>query len=1374
MSALKMIIAPVRKHPRLFVGIGLVLFLLGALLAARLWIASDGGRSWLLSQIDGRKAGRYGTLTAEGLSGDPLGKLYLRRLSLRDSEGEWLVVQNLSVDWSPLALTSGLVDVAALSAGQVDLLRRPVLSERAPSDATASSSRTRIKLRSLNLPDLAFAEGFAGPEAHFVVSGRYDQQGRSLSARLEATPRDTGRDQLLVDIHREATGPFGLDVDINGAPDGTLANLIGLDTGLGVTLKAQASGTLENAQGEAALSIGDTQAAKASLKIHESRLTADAEIDSTGLPQLGRQAVALVGDAATLRLESTTGRRNAPFGIEAVLRTGTVSIRGDVDTRTWKLNDPASLDVQIADISPLLSEPGSLSFTGTAAQDGKDWLFQGKSTLSVSGKHAFPFERAWGPIKATLTQTDLAFTVDLKAEKAFAGNDALAGLMGETSALHVAGRYDRASQLLSFGESDVALAAGRVSTTGTIDLAGKSLDLKGTLSTALDALPGGTRGQLSGPFSVKGPLGTPDVEVNLAASDFSGLPAPLDEAVGAAPTLNAALHVQKGGLRIDSARLTGRRAILTAAGLWAWTGNSDVRASLTQSAPVTTAGWTGSLGTAQVRLTGRPEARRFDLRTSGGAATGSGRRIDDITLTADLSGPGTTLAGPVRIRANVDGEPFSADARLARLTDRIRLDEISGTLGPGAFGGTVLLGDSGDMDGDLTVDGTALTWNSGRVRKASGTLRIDRAAGQPVELDANLDVEGLELGPGDLLYFDRASARVRTAPEGYDIHANASTDSVSQPTDLTLTASAVFGEPAASGLFELSGLALGEPIATAAPAHWRLGDTPELDADIAILSGRIKAGFTGAGDDTHLVFDATGIDLGPVLALYEAGADRTHLEGRGDLRVFGAAPSGTIHMVAASDVPGLDSSLLMNVDGTLDTAGLSLRLTSDYGGRLALRGETLVPVTARAGQLVALNRSAPLQGSATLQGDLAVLRTAALAFGHDISGTIDASATLAGSLEAPAITGKAHVDDGTYELGSLGFQLSGVSLDAAYDGTVLTLEGKAGAPGGGNFSVNGKLAGQQTSLTTEFANLLVYNRDGDHLRGTGTLVLADSKDERTLTGNVFIDQARFSLDNLPSARPKALDVRWTDDPPAEPGESQLRRTMALDVALSADRRVYITGRGLDSEWQIDLKLTGTPAAPLLNGKTTLVRGDLDLAGRPFVFDSGRIDFDGPATRARMAIFAERTVNGFDARVDVTGSPVKPVFELSSSPELPQDEILSRLLFGRSTMDLSPLEAAQLASSIARLSGSSGGMDLTGGVQAALGLDRLSIGTSETGGAEIGVGQYLSEDVYLELKSAGADGSSVEVEWQPRPHVSVSSETQATGESKVSIRWKKDY
>jgi len=1371
MPRLKTLAAPVLKRPRLSAGLALLLLVVSALVVGRLWIASDGGRAWVLSQIDGRKAGSYGTLSAERLTGDPLGRMQLRRLAVHDAEGEWLVVQNVSIDWAPMALVSGLVDVRALSAGEANFLRQPVTTKEPPSQ---SSSDIRIKLRSLAIADLAFSKGFAGPEAHFDLSGRYDQHGRSINARLDATPRDTGSDRFLVDLRREAAGPFSLDADINGAPNGIIANLLGLETGTGVTLKAAASGTLENAAGEASLMIEDAQTATARLKIHERRLTAEVDLNATQLPQLGSRLVSLLGENATLRLESTTGRRDAPFGIEASLRAGNISIRGDVNTKNWKLNDPAALDAHITDVSSLLNEPGELTFRGTAAQNREDWLLRGRAGLSVSGEEAIPFRKTEGPVKITLSKDTVALSGDLKTTGLLARTGAVADLIGETSSIRLAGTYDRAGQVLTLGSANAALAAGSVSAAGTLDLSQKTMNLTGNLSAALEGLPGSMRGRVSGPYALSGALTKPVIELNLTAANLTGLPEMLIDATSTSPALRASLRVEDGGLRIDSARLTGQRAVMTAAGRWAWSGTSDVRASVVQSAPVSAGGWDISLGTARVQVTGRQKALRFDISTAAGHASNSNRQITDIALTGDIRADGGGYSGPLSLRADVEGEPLTLDARFERSKGETRLDAMDGKLGPGLFGGTLVLTDAGGFTGDFTVDGTELEWNGVHTKEAKGTIRLVREPSSLLELEANLDAQDLQLAAGQVLRFDRATGTIRSAPEGYDIRANFVSEHPSYPTDLTFIASANFGAPAANGMFEISGQALGEPVSTAAPAHWKLGDTPELDADIALLSGRIKAGFTGGGDDTRLVFDATGVDLSPALALFEAVTNRTYLEGHGDLRVLGADPSGTIHVIAASDVPGVDSSFLLNLDGTLSKSGLRLDLESDYGGRLRLKGDALIPISAAAGRMVAPDRTAPLKGKASLTGDLAVLRTAALAYGHDISGTVDASAEISGTLEAPTYSGKASLSDGTYELGSLGFQLSAVTMDATYNGKTLDVTGKAGAPGGGTFRLSGKLANNETQLSTEFSNLLVYNRDGDHMRGTGNLVLEDGEDARMLTGRVFINQARFSLDNLPSARPHALEVRWTDAPPAPDTSSRLRRTLALDIDLQADRRVYVTGRGLDSEWEIDLALTGTPASPQLNGNTSLIRGDLDLAGRPFVFDSGRIDFDGPINRARINVSAERTVKGFDARVDVTGSPLKPAFELSSSPELPQDEILSRLLFGRSSVDLSPLEAAQLASSIARLSGNSGGFNPAGEVQAALGLDRLSIGASESGGAEIGVGQYLSDDVYLELKSAGVEGSSVEVEWQPRPQVSVSSETSATGESKISIRWKNDY
>ena len=1364
--------ATVRRRPILTGAALLLVLLIGLVIAARLWIASDGGRAYVLSRLNGQEAGRYGTLSAEGLSGDLLGRMHLQRLAVADAKGDWLVIRDVDLAWAPAALASGRISIDSLAASHVDILRKPELSE--PKETDGGGKAPRINISSLSVPDLFFAEGVAGPEARFAVTGQFEQGDHAVRARLEATPQDGGGDHVKLDASRTGAGALHLDTEITGVPGGVLANLLSLPDGEGLSFAATASGDLENADGTASLVLGEQKAGTMEMKIHDRRLTATSDIDTTHLPLLGKLTGSLLGPDLNLRLESTTQMRDAPFGLEARFTNGSVSARGTADTKKLKLKDAADIDLRLSDVSALTGRKSALAFLGTAARADDGWQLAGNATLTGDGSDMLPFQQLSGPLKTTTGSRETTFSGTLTAVRPFEQRPEIARLLGESSDISVEGSVAHHGGKVDFKSVYVRMADGFVSARGTVDPDAGTLDLKGQGDTALSRLPGGLTGRVSGPISVYGPFKALRVDADLVSSRFGGVPDALHQLTGDAPGLRVALRIVDGGLAIDSARLSGSGATMTAAGRYAWTGNSDLRAALTQAHPVSFGDATLDLGSLNAQVTGSSRARKLTFESANGRAASGKRTLDGLQLAGQLSLADGAIIGPVSLRAASDGEPLAVDAQLERHDGETLLSAISGMLGPGHVTGDAKFTDAGGLDGHFSVDGANATWSGIDAKQLGGTLHLSREAGQKLAVEADLTAEAIRLSGGTAPLLDRVSATLRSAPDGYEIHAQLVSDKPQRATDLVFDSTANFAGDAPSGVFGISGTALGEPISTARPATWRLGDEPELDMQLALLSGTITANLTGAGDDTRLVFDTKDVDLAPALASFGEATKSTRLNGHGDLRVFGAAPSGTFRMTADSDVPGLDTSLSLDASGTLGENALTVRLQSNYGGKLDLHGDGSLPMIARAGHLVQPDRAAALTGNATLDGDLGVLRTIALAFGHDVGGTVHARGTLTGTLAAPAVTAQATVTDGVYEFGTTGFRLTGVSLQSAYEDRTLTVKASGKGSDGGTLDLDGRLAGENTSLTATLKDLTLYNRDGDYARGSGEVVLADSPDDRTLSGNLFLSQARFSIENLPSARPHALDVRWLDEPPAAPEVSRMRRTLGLNVRLRADRRIMITGRGLDSEWRLDVTATGTPAAPLLKGQANLVRGDLDLAGRPFVFDSGKVDFDGPPSRARIAVSAERSVDGFDAQVNVSGSPAKPVFELTSTPELPQDEILSRLLFNRSSMDLSPLEAAQLASSIAKLSGRSTAFDPVSGFEAALGIDRLSIGTSDAGNAQIGVGQYVSDDVYLQLKSAGAEGSSVEVEWQPKPQVSVTSETHSTGENKVSVRWKRDY
>ena len=125
----------------------------------------------------------------------------------------------------------------------------------------------------------------------------------------------------------------------------------------------------------------------------------------------------------------------------------------------------------------------------------------------------------------------------------------------------------------------------------------------------------------------------------------------------------------------------------------------------------------------------------------------------------------------------------------------------------------------------------------------------------------------------------------------------------------------------------------------------------------------------------------------------------------------------------------------------------------------------------------------------------------------------------------------------------------------------------------------------------------------------------------------------------------------------------------------------------------------------------------------------------------------------------------PKLTLTSSPAVPQDEILARVLFGRGLGQITAGEGLQVAAAAANLAG--GGFDVLDKVRGGLGLDRLGFGsvanrlTGSTpkpvaGGAATGAaltaGKYVADGVYVGASQGLTPGSSkavVEIEVLPR-------------------------
>ena len=279
-----------------------------------------------------------------------------------------------------------------------------------------------------------------------------------------------------------------------------------------------------------------------------------------------------------------------------------------------------------------------------------------------------------------------------------------------------------------------------------------------------------------------------------------------------------------------------------------------------------------------------------------------------------------------------------------------------------------------------------------------------------------------------------------------------------------------------------------------------------------------------------------------------------------------------------------------------------------------------------------------------------------------------------------------------------------------------------------------------------------------------------------LSGALDIIQADLDIAANPEAGIAVIDVieinRADTGEPEETPRPQRNGSTVLDVRVRAPGRVFTRGRGTEAEWALDLRLDGTAKHPRLYGEARAVRGTLALSGQPFEIEAARIFFNGDPLDAQIDLTAQRDTADLSARIRLTGTARDPEIAFSSDPALPEDEILPQILFGRGVADLSPFEAAQLAGSLAALSGRAS-LDLVDAARAAAGLDRFNVRQDEDGGFLVSGGVYLTRDVYVEVARTGLGQAQTQLEWTVRPRLVLVTSFRGNGDQRVSLRWRRE-
>lgn len=1105
---------------------------------------------------------------------------------------------------------------------------------------------------------------------------------------------------------------------------------------------------------------------------------------------------------------SSRGRfQNGTLTLEQTTLTGrdglSINAGGTVGTTT-----PQSLDIR----ANLVSVPASLANAFVADLDARGQL---TGTVTISGSTSAP-EAAFQAklVNASVAQTRAAKInrIDSDLSGRFSGNSVM---------------IDRLSVTGDQGLSAEASGTIAVSNSNALGLQAKLNAIPASLLNALRP-DIGAEGVLSGTINASGSLSTPAAVFEMAVKDLT-LKQTRD--AGMTPlgvTANGRLENQI--LNLSNVSLTGANGLsLTASGTAALAGDkalnmtanianlplslADVlrpglqaggllKGSITLSgrtdAPAVQYQLQGSdLAIAQSRQTG---VRDMTLRATGSFENGT-LTLGDTSLT-DPSGLSVNAKGRVVV-TGTQGPAIDVNASIAALPAA-----LANAFAPGLDAGGII---SGTVSSTGTPEAPIANF---KLRWADVATAQTRSAGLA---GLNLDADG-RLAEGMLSLNDVQL----TGPQGLSASAKGTIGLAGErPLDLTAQLAALPASLANAFLpgVQASGLVSGSAniAGTAASpsvrydVQWadgairRQGDAAvgplNLRAEGSFSNNRLTLGTTRLTGPSGL-----SVTAGGDVSLPQGGQGAPALNLNADINALPAnlanafvpnlGASGTISgkvsalgnggMGARFNLAWNDASLAqtrsaglqgfrITTEGTFADNRLNFQTTLGGAGGLNLSG----------GGSVGLAGAKPLdlRFQGTLPFGLLASQLSAQGFVPEGTGTINVS--VSGTASAPQITGNASTSGARLIDVRRNLALNNINAQVNFNrdrAEIATIS--ASLSTGGTISAQGSVG-----LTDGFsADLRIALNNATYV--DGTLFNATANGNLTVTGpllqnpslggTVTLTRANITVPSKLPASLAEINVKHRNTPPnvrallaalAPKGGEGTKSNLSLDLVLNAPNGIFVRGRGIDAELGGNLTIRGSASDPVVAGGFEMRRGRIVILSKRLDFTSGKITFGGSLIPV-LDMAAETSSNQTTITITVTGVANDPDIAFTSSPSLPQDEVLARLIFGQSMSRLSALQIAQLADAVSQLAGG-GDSSLFQTLRGKLGVDDLDLKTDDNGQTSVSLGRRLNDKTYFQVEQGGSSGAKASINLDVGRGVKLKGSAGSGGGS-AGIFYEKEY
>ncbi|MFA7456125.1 MAG: translocation/assembly module TamB domain-containing protein [Micavibrio sp.] len=770
--------------------------------------------------------------------------------------------------------------------------------------------------------------------------------------------------------------------------------------------------------------------------------------------------------------------------------------------------------------------------------------------------------------------------------------------------------------------------------------------------------------------------------------------------------------------------------------------------------------------------------------------------LDDIVLSLmaddDVDGENGNQAA-LDIRTSYHSEPIKLQAKASYDEERIHFSPITGEAPSINLTGTGSLSFSGMvLDGKAALRLSDLSHYKELTRAdIAGSIKIDAdfspsENGQAAAVKAALEsvrYEELRLGKADIdllfgnlfaLWPEKADIRLSSLKSGETITIESSHAAFEKALEdtykLTLQGKGTMGQA-----FSVNGEALLSGLANPVPAI--------RDIDASISLGRSGLRLMGSFNEDNVALSLKTQDFRgrDIPAAIPSQFENLRLTLNGDITGNPSSPLVTAALQASGLDAGQYNDLTIHADADYRDSMLKATLSAAGTGVREMKGNASLPFSFSLYPFsFAMDENARLDGKLAANVDIEPIAALFLPPAHELSGALRLDASIGGSPQSPTIDGQASIANGAFEDEINGITLSSITASAAFNRNELILNNLSATDGErGSLTAQGRVSlggGGNSNLSLTAKDFHAPKRDLANGRFDASLSLGDTDGGYLATGTIDIAEMNITIpENFQSDIPELNIVEAQNKSKAE----QQAAVIALDIKIEAPNQIFVRGWGLDAEFGGNLDITGAADAPQIHGNLESRRGRYEQFSKRFTLERAHLRFQGDVPPSPY-LDVEATIPAGDvtASILLTGPVRDPSIKFASAPGLPEDEVLARILFGRDTSRISPYQAVQLAQTIQKFSGQSGGgigFDPLGLIRSATGLDDISVEMDESGQANVEAGKYLTDKVYLELESGTAAGSgAASIQIELTPSINVKSKIGQDAQGGAGIFWQRDY